>query len=139
MHRTLTVSNPPKHRSLILEYQFETDDITFVCLYSKRFQKKQTVHDYYVPTQYNEYLNKEFGSSYVEPFAKLDEDDGPPGWMITGWEDGDDIHSIRYVFKKKILKDWQYTQTRTIDNGGGEFTRVYFQHKLDKSGARVLF
>jgi hypothetical protein len=59
MLRTLTLSNPPKHRSLILEYQFETDDIAFVCLYSKRQGRKRVIHDYYVPKQYREYLNEQ--------------------------------------------------------------------------------
>ena len=138
MFRTLKVSNPPKHRSLILEYQFETDDIAFVCLYSERQEKKHTVNDYYVPRQYKGYLSKMFGSAHVEPFAKLDPDDGPPGWMITGWEDGDDIHSIGAVFEYEILKDWTHTDTRTTTHGG-EVTRMYFESTLDSSGVRVLF
>ena len=138
MLRTLTLSNPPKHRSLILEYQFETDDIAFVCLYSERQEKKHTVNDYYVPRQYKGHLSKMFGSAHVKPFAKLDADDGPPGWMITGWQDGDDIHTIGEVFEDEILKDWSHTVTRTT-NSGGEVTRVYFQSTLNSSGVRVLF
>ena len=142
MNRTVTLSNPPKHRSLVLEYRFETDDTVFVCLYAtRRGRNGRIIYDYYVPKQYRGYLKRNFGSPHVEALVELDDDDGPPGWMIDGWEDGDDPNFIREVFADEILKDRRLRRTyNMIDEGGSEFTRVHFNKALESDDTpRKLF
>jgi hypothetical protein len=144
MNQTVTLSNPPRHRPLVLEYRFETDDIAFVCLYTTRRGRNQhIIHDYYVPKQYRVYLNKKFGSSHVTPLVELDEDDGPPGWMIDGWnwDDGDDPNFISEVFADDILKHWRIRRTyHMMDENGSEFTRVHFVRTLQSDDTqRRLF